>query len=1413
MSKSDFSSVSRSRFILTLAVALFVFVALGLQIFPSRHVQAISTPVVISEFRTRGPSGANDEFVELYNVTGSPIDIGGWKINRSNGTGTINTQITITAGTMIPAFGHFLATNSAAGGYSGSVPGNQTYGVGITDDGGIAILDGSNAIIDQVGMSAGSAYKEGPVLSQLTTSVNRSHERKPGGASGSAQDTDNNGSDFQLITPSDPQNLASAPTPSGSPTTTPSPTPTPSPTATNPTGVGAANPSALLAGSQTLLTVTVTPGSNPASTGLNVLGNLSSIGGSATQQFFDDGTNGDFVVGNNVFSYSATVSIATTPGAKTIPFSITDAQSRSGSGNISLTVTLHDPAEHMVMGNPSNAIADESMTANYLMMKPQYALSYNNDKGTSNWTSWHLDSNWATGVADRQNDFRSDDTLPPGFKHISDGYQFATYGFERGHMCPSADRTSSVPDNSATFLMTNMVPQARGNNQGPWGSMEDYIRTQLNGTANELYIVSGGAGVGGNTSTGHWDSIIDTAGNTVTVPHVTWKVVMVLPNATGDDVARVSTSTRTFAVIMPNDDDIRPDQWDKYLATVDQVEALSSYDFYSDVPTTVQGVIEARLDAENDTAPVTSDQIVTTVKDQGVAVTLSATDFNVNNTFTYTIVNAPMHGSLSGSNGSLTYSPIPHYVGPDLFTFKANDGAKDSNVSTVTIKVIEPPSPSCSVLNNGEWIIEALDASIPEAPFEVRINGNPVCTTTKLLAFANRVSDTSRFPQVFDIYSSGYIRMKAGADPSPPLPFGQSLVLGPAIFGTSVSFPAPTLFFRPQLQRVDIDTSQLHPDGTGTLFISVTANDSGLAPTSTNTNQIMNQTWGITLHEPTNDQTRIDVAGTFTFTETAVPDATRTAEFQSFRLLQISSMFIDSDHHDVDAFRYRDASGLVKFFYNPGCVDHLCPPNPSALDPSTGILDSLHTDDVGQPNGNTPSFRILMGTTTGPVSGPITPRAFITPSQNVNDDNLGLWLHQQPLNVILQGTSGSISYTVVATTDPLPGDTVVQLSKASYSVGEGDSSVIATVNRSGDTSGPATVNYATSDTSGANKCNVFNGAASSRCDYLTTLGTLRFAATETSKTISIPIVDDSYAEGSESFTITLSNPASATLGSLETAKVTVTDNETVTGTNPIDTPNFFVRQHYLDFLNREPDPPGFGFWTGEIDNCTPKPQCTEIRRINVSAAFYLSIEFQGTGYLVERIYKASYGDAGGTSTFNGAHQLLVPMVRFNEFLSDTQEIGQGVIVNQGNWQQQLEDNKNAFTTEFVQRSRFVTAFPPSMTPAQFVDKLNTSAGTPLSQLERDQLVNDLSTSAKTRAQVLRAVAEDPDLNTAEYNRAFVLMQYFGYLRRNPNDPQDSDHSGYDFWLTKLNQFNGNFVNAEMVKAFIVSGEYRQRFGP
>src|SRR5205807_7800850 len=183
------------------------------------------------------------------------------------------------------------------------------------------------------------------------------------------------------------------------------------------------------------------------------------------------------------------------------------------------------------------------------------------------------------------------------------------------------------------------------------------------------------------------------------------------------------------------------------------------------------------------------------------------------------------------------------------------------------------------------------------------------------------------------------------------------------------------------------------------------------------------------------------------------------------------------------------------------------------------------------------------------------------------------------------------------------------------------------------------------------------------------------------------------------------------------ATVTITDNDSATGANPIDQARFFVTEHYYDFLNRQPDSSGLAFWINEIASCGSNQACIELKRINVSAAYFLSTEFQQTGYLVERLYKTAYGDGSGASILGGAHQLVVPVVRFSEFLPDTQQIGQGVVVGQAGWEAVLENSKQSFTAQFLQRSRFATAFPTTMTPAQFVDKLNTNAGNVLSSTD------------------------------------------------------------------------------------------------
>ena len=385
-----------------------------------------------------------------------------------------------------------------------------------------------------------------------------------------------------------------------------------------------------------------------------------------------------------------------------------------------------------------------------------------------------------------------------------------------------------------------------------------------------------------------------------------------------------------------------------------------------------------------------------------------------------------------------------------------------------------------------------------------------------------------------------------------------------------------------------------------------------------------------------------------------------------------------------------------------------------------------------------------------------------------------------------------------ATIDDEDGDPPgIRFTQAEYRLDEGVlGEPFVTVTRTGDISQPAAVDYATVD-----------GTAGERRDYTTALGRLSFAAGEQTKNIFVLVTDDRFVEGAETFQVVLSNATGATLGADSTTTITVLDNDFVNGTSPVTwgpafSSSFFVRQHYYDFLGRHPDTTGFFFWVNEIEKCEADQGCRDVRRVNVSAAFFLSIEFQQTGYLSYRARKAAFGNLAGKP---------VPVTRL-DMLRDMQVLGDGLVVGADGWELKLEQNKQAYFTQLASSASFAALYPQTLTPEQFVDTLNTNAGGALSQSEREALVGDLKNSTKTRAQVLRAVAEDADLSQAEFNRAFVLMQYFGYLRRDPDAAPDSDFVGYNFWLSKLDEFGGNYVAAEMVKAFLDSVEYRNRFG-
>jgi hypothetical protein len=288
---------------------------------------------------------------------------------------------------------------------------------------------------------------------------------------------------------------------------------------------------------------------------------------------------------------------------------------------------------------------------------------------------------------------------------------------------------------------------------------------------------------------------------------------------------------------------------------------------------------------------------------------------------------------------------------------------------------------------------------------------------------------------------------------------------------------------------------------------------------------------------------------------------------------------------------------------------------------------------------------------------------------------------------------------------------------------------------------------------------------------------VRFDVGQASKTISIPIIDDGYAEGNERFSISLSKATGAMLALPNTTTITINDNEASDGTNPIDGTAFFVRQQYLDFLNREPDPGGFASWQQLINGCPAGD--TSCDRIHVSSAFFRSPEFQDRGYFVYRFYPVAYGRKPDYLEF------VPDLAKVSGFLSDAE----------------LEAAKVAFINEFMSRPAFVTKYN-GLNDTQYVDTLLSTAQ--ITSPNRDFWIAALGNGTRTRATVLRDISESLEVYNKYFNQAFVVMQYFGYLRRDPD-------SLYVNWIAVLDANPSDFRN--MVNGFMNSPEYRFRFGP
>ena len=367
--------------------------------------------------------------------------------------------------------------------------------------------------------------------------------------------------------------------------------------------------------------------------------------------------------------------------------------------------------------------------------------------------------------------------------------------------------------------------------------------------------------------------------------------------------------------------------------------------------------------------------------------------------------------------------------------------------------------------------------------------------------------------------------------------------------------------------------------------------------------------------------------------------------------------------------------------------------------------------------------------------------------------------------------------------DDASGGPTVQFSQANYSVQEDLGALTITVTRS-DASGSASVDYATAD-----------GTATQKSDYEIATGTLSFVPGEASKTFQVLINEDMYIEGNEAFSVVLSNATGASLGQLSTATVTITDDVPESATNPIDDVRSFVHTHYHDLLNRDPDQAGLQFRANEVGSCGQDAACVAKKRINVSAAYFLSIEFQQTGFLLHLMQKESFAE----------------LPKYAAFMRDLQATSRGVVVGSAGWEQKLADNQQQFAQAWTMRPAFKAVYD-GMSNAAYVNALYANAGVVPQKAERDAMAAALDTATKSRASVLLDVASNAAFKQQEQNSAFVLMQYFGYLRRDADAAPDSDLSGYYFWLQKLNAFNGDYQKAEMVKAFLDSSEYRGRFG-
>jgi hypothetical protein len=820
------------------------------------------------------------------------------------------------------------------------------------------------------------------------------------------------------------------------------------------------------------------------------------------------------------------------------------------------------------------------------------------------------------------------------------------------------------------------------------------------------------------------------------------------------------------------------------------------------------------VNAVND-IPTANAQSTSTNEDTPKAITLTGSDIETASAnLTFTVTAQPTNGVLSGTGSNRTYTPNANYNGADSFKFTVTDtgdGASppltsaEATISLNVIAVNDPPTADSQSVSTNEdtakpitLIGNDIDTAVGSLSFIIVSGpGNGVLSGTG----ANRTYKPNANYNGPDSFTFKINDGSADSNIATVTITVNSVNDGPTLDAIG------TLMIKEDTSLPTINLAGISAGGgeSQTLVITATSNNTTVVPHPTVNYTSPNATGTLTFMPVAN-------ANGFALITVTVNDGGGTANGGLETAVRTFTVTVNA---------VNDAPSFTK---GP---DHTVSVNAGAQTVNNWAtnISAGPSDESGQAL----TFQIINNTNAALFS--VAPAISSTGTLTYTPASNAAGAAQ--LTVVLKD-NGDTANGGVDTSAPqtfninLTAAALLSFSAANYNVNENGGSVSVIVNRTVDTSVAVTVDYATSDNSGPGSGSCGNGTplllppspgfASSRCDYNSVFGTLRFAIGETQKTIMVPITPDAFMEGPETFTITLSNPTGSGAMLVSPSTVTVTINDSASPTpNAIDDTDIFVRQQYHDFLNRDPDAPGLAFWKNNIDKCndpTQRPpsqtlaQCIEVQRIVTSAAFFLSIEFQSSGGLVRDFYVAAL-DRPATGN----------MPSFVEFERDTQAVQAGVIVGQGTWQQTLNNNRDAFMKDFVMRPEFVGLYPTTDTPTQYVDKLYLHAGVmPGTPQERTDAIAEfgVATTAsdpKARGRALWRITQNAAFDQREMNRCFVYMEYIGYLRRNPNDPPDSDFTGFDFWVNKLNLFNGDFFQAEMVKAFLSSAEYRRRFGP